>query len=459
MNRVPIRWRLTILSALVMTVVLEGTGFILHQRLSSDVLAAVDSGLRSRAATIAAGVGESGTSFGEGGTLVEPDQAFAQILDRQGAIVDSSAALADRPLLPPAQAAAVSTPTFTNTTLDLGEEPIRVRLFSAPASNGTVVIVGASLEDQHDALAQLASLLLWGMPFAIVITTAMAWLLAGAALRPIDRMTEEAAELSTRGELDTRLSVPPSRDEVAHLGTTLNDLLDRLQDTVERERRLVDDASHELRTPLAILKTELELALRGPGSEQALRAAIVSGIDETDRLNELAEELLVLARFQRGALPMNPRPTDLAALVAETAASFQSRAAEESIALVCVADAPVQAVVDPVRMRQVVMNLLDNALDHTPPNGEVTVEVQRAGEEILLRVADSGEGFDEALTDRVFEPFSRADASRSRESGGAGLGLAIVRAIVEAHWGTAYAENLPRGGALVTCRLPVAPRA
>lgn len=453
MSRIPIRWRLTILSAFVMTVVLTAAGVVLYARLSSDVLAAVDSGLRSRADTLGAGIDEAGANFGDEGGLVEPDEAFAQILGPDGAALDSSAALGDRLLLTPQEVADVREPSFSDVTLVLGDEQSSVRLLAMPAASGTVVVVGASLKDQRNALARLGSLLFWGIPIAILVTTGLAWLLAGAALRPIDRMTEEVENLAERS-LDARLSVPPSGDEVAHLGTTFNALLDRLQETVERERRLVDDASHELRTPLGILRTELEVALRGPQSQGALRAAIESGIEESDRLSELAEELLVLARFERGALPMNPESTDLTALVAETAASFQNRAAASRIDLRCLAETPVRAVFDPARLRQVAMNLLDNALDHTPDGGEVSVGVDRDGNEIVLSVADSGQGFEDSLVPRVFEPFSRADASRSRRSGGAGLGLAIVRAIVEAHGGSVEASNREGGGALVTCRLP-----
>ena len=456
MNRLPIRWRLTILSALVMTLVLSIAGFVLYERFSAEIRSAVDAGLLSRAETVAAGVGESGTNFGDGG-LVESDQAFSQVLGHDGSVLDSSAALGGEPILTPQQVSLVSGPTFSSTSVTMGDEPGDVRLLATPAAGGAVVVVGASLEDEQSALERLTVLLSTGIPIAIAVTTVLAWVLAGAALRPIDRMREEAAVLSGHSDLNVRLSVPASGDEVSRLGETLNEMLDRLQGTVTRERRLVDDASHELRTPLGILRMELELALKEPRSEESLRAAIVSGIEETDRLVELAEALLVLARFERGSLPVDPVPIDLSVLVAETVASFQHRAAEAEVDLWCRGQEHVEAVIDPARIRQVIMNLLDNALAHAPRGGEVTARVDVEGQGVVLRVADTGEGFDEALLAHAFEPFSRADVSRSRTSGGTGLGLAIVRAIIEAHGGTVEASNRPDGGALVTCLLPGEP--
>ncbi len=454
MRTIPVRWRLTIVSALTMTIVLAIAGVGVYARVAADILDAVDAGLRSQAQTVAAGI-EAGGNFGEGDGLIEPDAAFAQVLTRDGVLLDGSAALGGEPLLAPETVSAISEPIFVEESIVVGDEPTPARLLAVPVDADTVLIVGASLEAQRAALSSLEAISWLGIPVAIGLTTLLAWLLAGAALRPIERMRGEASGLSMHGALDARLTVPPSRDEVARLGETLNGMLERLAETIERERRLVDDASHELRTPLGILRGELEVALRQARSEEELRTAIASGVEETDRLIALAESLLVLARFDRGSLALRPTTVVLADLVDETIASFRSRAAAAEVGLRRTGDPHVEVPADPVRIRQVVTGLIDNSLAHTPPGGSVTVQEQVHGPEVVLAVSDTGEGFDPAFLPHAFEPFARADRSRSRRSGGAGLGLAIVSAILKAHGGSVSAENATGGGAVVTCRLPL----
>jgi hypothetical protein len=279
------------------------------------------------------------------------------------------------------------------------------------------------------------------------------WLVAGAALRPVERIRVEAEAISG-SEPDRRLPVPRTRDELSALGASLNRMLDRYQAAVERERRFVDDASHELRTPLANLKAELELALRRSRTEAELISALRSAGEETDRLTRLAEDLLVLARADGGRLPIRREEVDLGRLVREIVESFSGRVASLGVILEASVREHVTGTVDPARVRQAVGNLIDNSLRHTPSGGRVTVTVARGPAGITISVADSGEGFPPAFLPHAFEPFTRADAARSRSDGGAGLGLAIARAVAEAHGGTLEARNLPRSGAEVALRVP-----
>ncbi|HEX9717985.1 MAG TPA: HAMP domain-containing sensor histidine kinase, partial [Actinomycetota bacterium] len=243
-------------------------------------------------------------------------------------------------------------------------------------------------------------------------------------------------------------------DEVDRLGETLNEMLERLEQALQRERRFVDEASHELRTPLANLRTELDLALRRSRSSEELEAALRSAAEETDRLARLAEDLLVLARADRGRVPVRPEPVDLAELVGGTVEAFALRAAKAEVAIETHVPQGLRVNLDPLRIRQAMGNLLDNALRHTPPGGTVSVEVAHSDGFLSLGVRDRGEGFPAAFLPSAFEPFTRPDASRSREDGGTGLGLAIVRAVAEAHGGTAEARNRPEGGASITLRIP-----
>ena len=292
------------------------------------------------------------------------------------------------------------------------------------------------------------------MPIAVILGIVTGWIVGGLALRPVDRMRREAEAISA-SDLDRRLSVPETRDELAALGTSLNRMLDRLQTAVDRERRVVDSASHELRTPLANLKAELDLALRQPRTDAELIAALHSAAAEADRLGRLSADLLVLARSEGGRLPINLRDVEIEALVHHAAAGFAGRASSAGVAIETHVEPGLHAHVDDTRLRQALDNLIDNAIRHAGQGGSVTIEARHEGEWLLMAVADSGPGFPPEFVGQAFEPFSRADEGRNRDQGGAGLGLAIVRAVAEAHRGTVTAGNRPEGGAVVEMRTPL----
>jgi two-component system OmpR family sensor kinase len=447
----PIRARLTLVSAVLMAVVLAGAGIFVYLRLEADLLDAVDAGLRSRAETILGSRVSSALEQGAG--LVEADDAFAQVLGSGGEVIQSSRGLRGGPLLTRREVAGLAAPAFIERVVRTVEEPVSARLLAVPAPGDTVVVVGASLDDQREALARLAILLALGGPLVLILAAGVGWVVAGAGLRPVDRMRAEAAAISA-SEPGRRLPPSGTGDELARLGETLNGMLDRLEQALERERRFVDEASHELRTPLANLRTELDLALRRSRTRDELEGALRSAAEETDRLARLAEDLLVLARADRGRVPVRRESTNVAQLVAGTVDAFGARADEEGVSVETRVPEGIRATVDPVRIRQALGNLLDNALRHTPPGGRVTVEVARADGALSFEVRDTGEGFPAEFLPGAFEPFARPEPSRSRRDGGAGLGLAIVRAVAQAHGGSAEVSNGPQGGASVTVRIP-----
>jgi heavy metal sensor kinase len=451
--RLPIRTRLTLISAAMMAVVLVAAGAFLYFRLRADLLQAVDAGLRSRAEAIVGSLAESESGLGAGGTLIEPDEAFAQVLATNGAIIDSSPGLGGQPLLPPSALSELDRIRFFDSVVPTVEESVPARLFAVPF-DGRVVVVGASVEDQRDALGRLAVLLAVGGPVALALATLAGWLVAGAALRPVERMRSEASAISA-DDSARKLPVPETGDELARLGETLNEMLARLRDALERERRFVGDASHELRTPLANLKAEIELALRRSRTREELLEALRSAGQETDRLVRLAEDLLVLARGDHGQPPAVREPVDVAELVEREVSAFSPRASERGIVIETQVPEGRRILLDPARLRQALGNLLDNAVRHSPSGGTVGVAASMQDGSFLLEVRDAGEGFPAGFLPRAFEPFARADPSRSRTAGGTGLGLAIVRAVAEAHGGTAEARNHPDGGASVVLTIPV----
>ena len=384
--------------------------------------------------------------------LTEGDEAFAQLLASDGSIIASSRGVTD-PILSPDEVSAVERVDFLDRTVDTGEEPVEGRLLVTRTGDGDVLLVGASLEDQRDAIAGLTSLLLIGIPAAVALASIVGWIVAGAALRPVERLRQEADAISA-SEPGRRLPVPATGDELSRLAASLNRMLGRLEEAMEQERRFVADASHELRTPLANLRAEVDLALRRARTADELGAALRSVREETERLGRLAEDLLVLARLSEDGLHLRREPTDLGRLVAETADSFAGRAEGLGVELATEVDGDLVALVDGMRLRQALGNLLDNALRSTPRGGRVTAAARATPDGPSLEVTDTGPGFPAEFIERAGEGFRRPDLARERTSGGAGLGLAIVRAIVDAHGGTLRIENATDGGARVSISLP-----
>ena len=451
--RVPIRTRLTLVTALSFAVVLAIGSVALYLRFRADLLEAVDAGLRSRAEAVVADLGAGGDPVGGSAGLVEPEDAFAQVLAADGSVLASSLGLAGDALLTLGEVDALAGPAFLDRDVAAAEEVVPARLLAVTTADGRVVVVGASLEDRHEALARLAALLALGGPLILAVITAIAWVMTGAALKPIEAMRREAASIGAT-QAGRRLPVPDTGDEVARLAETLNDMLGRLEAALERERRFAADASHELRTPLANLRAELELSLRRSRSTEELEATVRSAAEESERLSQLAEDLLVLARADGGRLPVHLEPTDLDSLVDTTLGAVRPRAAERRIAVETNVPHDVQAQLDAMRVGQALGNLLENALRHTPAGGRIGVHATAVNGSVRIEVWDTGPGFPAAFLPHAFEPFARPDAARARDDGGTGLGLAIVRAIAESHGGSVEAANRPAGGASVVLQLP-----
>jgi signal transduction histidine kinase len=445
---VPIRVRLTLAFTAVMALVLVAVGLFVYSQVGSDLQSALDTSLRTRADDLAAtAIDTDGAPAGQN-RLVASDESLSQVIGPDGGVQFGSPGFQQRPLLRGAELSrARRGPIFIDRDSVAGFDE-RVRLLARQAG-GRVVVVGATREDRDEALASLGSVLLIGGPIALLLAALSAYGVATAALRPVNAMRGEAAEISRLGS-GRRLPVPPGRDELAELGDTLNEMLDRLERSAERERAFVSSASHELRTPLALLRAELELALREGRSPEELREAVASAAAESDRLVQLAEDLLVLARADEGRLPVRPERLDAGELLATTARRFEARAAEAGRELRVEGSNGLAVHADRLRAEQALANLVDNALRHG--EGAVELVAEAAGDGVRLHVLDRGPGFDPALDGRAFERFTRGDRARSR--GGTGLGLAIVEAIARSHGRAAGAAVRDGGGADAWIELP-----
>jgi two-component system, OmpR family, sensor kinase len=441
-----LRTRVTLVSVVLTAIVLAATGIFVYLRLQADLRRSMDITLRSRADTEALDVERTGSFSGE-----QPEDAFAQLVSPDGSIVESSSAVSGEASFVPN---GIQAPTyFEREAVTIDDEVVPARMIAVSLANGDVLVVGASLDDQEQMLARVATALALGGPLALALVIAVTWFLVGWTLRPVESMRLEAAAISASAP-GRRLPVPNSDDELARLAETLNAMLERLEEAIQRERRFVDDASHELRTPLSNLKAGLELALRRSRTAVELEASVRSAAVETHRLERLAEDLLVLARADRGRLPIRREPVDVARMVGGTVESFAARAAERHVRIdVCVPEA-LRADVDELRIRQAVSNLLDNGIRAVPSGGRVSIAAERDDGSLRLEVRDSGPGFPPDFLPVAFEAFTRPDAARSRPYGGVGLGLAIVAAVAQAHGGSVRADNLPGGGAVVILSIP-----
>ncbi len=450
LRRLPIRWRLTLMFGGVMAALLAALIAFLYLHFRSDLDYNVNQSLRARAQDIAGLLRQENNADTRGALRRLPASAdnFVQVLAPDGRLLGASAGLSQPALLRPSELrlAARSPRLFQR------GEPLRLYALPLPHAR-KIVVAGVSLAERDAALDQLDQNLVIGVPPALLLATLAAYVLASAALRPVERMRRRAATIST-DEISTRLPLPDSQDEIRRLGITLNEMLDRLEEGLNHERLFIANASHELRMPLAVLKAELEVSLRERGGEAQLRAAMHSAIEETDRIVKLAEDLLLLARAEDGSLPIEPTELPVEELLADLGERFSPIVADAGRSLTVDAGAsPITASIraDPSRVQQAVGNLIDNTLRYGA--GTITLSARSAGDRVEIHVADEGAGFSDWLLPRAFDRFSRADPARQR--GGVGLGLAVVQMIAQAHGGRAGARNLPTGGADVWLSLPV----
>ncbi|MFG3253075.1 sensor histidine kinase [Streptomyces sp. NPDC048172] len=330
----------------------------------------------------------------------------------------------------------------------VGHQDFRVAAAQSVTRDGTPVTVyaGASLHDQEQAVSSVTRSMLIGLPVLLVVVAGVTWLVTRRALRPVEGIRREMSAITASTDLARRVPEPDSRDEIARLARTTNETLAALEGSVERQRRFVADASHELRSPIASLRTQLEVAAAHPELLD-----VDGAVEDTVRLQDLAADLLLLARLDAGERPADAR-VSLAALVREETAQR-------------VGDRHPVRVLDPLadgevrgsrgQLKRVLGNLLDNAQRHA--EGEVTVALRTGADGLVLEVADDGDGVPEEERERIFERFVRLDGARSRDDGGAGLGLAIARDVAERHGGSLTVSASPDlDGALFVLRLPLA---
>jgi signal transduction histidine kinase len=448
--RLPLRLRLTLVYALVLTAVLAVVGGVLFLRFEGALNRTIDADLRSRAQALAAIVAQQGPAAvgGRAGTpLLRPQEAFAQVLDaRTGRIVAATPAVAALHPLDAAQLAAARRHGLLVTRTHLAGVAKRARFAAepVPGGRGQVVVVGRSLKDREGANESFAAALLIGGPIALLLASGAGYGLAAAALRPVESMRRRAATISA-AHAGERLPVPETDDEIARLGRTLNDMLARLEGAFAQQRALTGNASHELRTPLAVLVSTLEVTLRRERSREELEAALHDALVQAQRLAMLADALLVLAQADDGRLRLAYDEVDVDELALNVTQRFGDLAHARGRSVRAIPSG-CRLTADPLRLEQVLDNLVDNALNHG--EGAVTIEPEATDGGVTIHVRDEGAGLAGEFTAHAFERFTRGEAAGGRP--GSGLGLSIVESIVAAHGGRVGAAEGPPGDVWVT---------
>jgi heavy metal sensor kinase len=320
-----------------------------------------------------------------------------------------------------------------------------------------IIQVSAPLARTLEALARFVTTLLALVPVAVALGAAGGAVLAGRALRPVREMSGAARQI-TAEDLHKRLARRGSDDEIDHLADTLNAMLAGLESAFAQARRFSADAAHELRTPLTALKGEMEVALRAARSPEEYRRVLHSSLEEVEHLVRLVEDLLLFSRSAASLGPPRER-VELEPLVLEALESGARRAQGTGVTVFVDAIEPAAVLGDAGALRRALGNLVDNAVKYTPAGGKVELSLLAGEGQARIVVRDTGIGIDPADAARIFDPFVRLDAARSRDAGGAGLGLALVRAIVDAHGGAVAVDSAPGAGSCFTIRLPLAPPA
>jgi heavy metal sensor kinase len=456
--RLPIRVRLTAFYAVLLAAIIVALGGFLVLELEADLQDRIDRDVQTASARITHGYGTDGTEeFLDVSEAVLPRSgSAAQVLDESGRVLLTYGhPAADRDLVPQdALADALAGRPRLLTVVGAGDgqkfraavRPVR-RLGHIRA-----VVVAESLLEVEESVERVLVLLLVAGPAALAATALGGWWLARTALAPVARMTSEAQEIGI-DRLHERVAVPRPSDEIRRLAVTLNAMLDRLERGVEEQHRFIADASHDLRSPLAVMRSELEVSLRGDDLTPAAREVIEITREEVVRMGRMVDNLLTLAQASEGRLGLLPARVGLREAIEAAVGPLAPLAAGARVRLE-VEGERCAAKVDPERLHQALTNLVENAIKFSPPGGTVCVTAWCRNDEAGVTVTDEGPGIPAGARSRIFDRFYRVDSARGREAGGSGLGLAICREIADAHGGRVWVESEEGRGSAFSLALP-----
>jgi heavy metal sensor kinase len=464
-----IRMRLTLWYVVLLAIVLTLFSGALYVALSITLHDNLDDALSGSAALLASAleVDAQGHLIVGPGQLTpwnDPDDPnegdyFWRVMTPSGQVMEQSSTyeIGD-PTLDPAVIRAALNGREVVKTIDVEHHPVRmytVPVYQRGQAIG-IVQLGLSADDIYETLAAFRWIVILALPATLLIASAGGLFLASRAFDPVDQITRAAQSIGAH-DLSQRLDLDLPDDELGRLARTFDAMIARLDDAFWHQRRFVADASHELRTPLTIIKGDLSLTLARPRDADHYHQVLTEIDEEVDHMNRLVKRLLILARADAEGLTLRRQTVDLSVLLADLIEQTRPLAEAKGLTLTAQIAHDLTASVDPDAVTQVVLNLLDNAIKYTP-SGQVRLSAHRARHDsgqILIAVSDSGIGIPAEHLPRIFERFYRVDQARSRELGGAGLGLAIARRLARAHGGGVVVHSVPEKGSTFTVRLPV----
>lgn len=360
------------------------------------------------------------------------------------------------PLSDIAYSAALKGGTSYETFIISDNHPIRV-ITMPVIRNGklaNLVQVGTSKKVVVDTLKNLAIILWTAVPSVLLLTALIGRFIARRALKPVAKITQTAKDIGSGANLSQRIPVPEVKDEIGELALTFNSMMDRLESSFSQMRQFSSDASHELRTPLTVLKGQSELTLGKERKPKEYQEVISSNLEEIQYMSKVLEDLFMLSKSDENQIALDYESVDLKLLIEEICRHAQIIASEKNIKIITAYIEKIQVYGDPVRLRQMIWNVIVNGIKYTQPDGEVTISLQEKKDIALITIQDNGIGISNSDLPLIFNRFYRVDKARSREEGGTGLGLSICKFIVDAHKGSIDIESTLGEGTKFKIKLP-----
>lgn len=463
-----IRFKLTIWYIVILGIILTSFSTFLYLTLSRSLHKGIDVKIKSIAEVIASSSTNpySQYSFSSIDRMMKdsfglkPVTKFIQVLDESGRIGKKSDNLQNFQL--PISISALRNASQGKITFEtakaFGKYPLR--MVTVPVIHGrnliNIVQVATSLEEVAEFLKTLWLILWITVPSALVVASLGGLFLANKALKPVDEITKTARRI-TSTSLDQRIKLKRTNDEIGRLAETFNDMISRLRRSFKQIRQFTADASHELRTPLTILKGEIEVGLRKMRHPGEYRKILSSNLEEVNHMSQIVDHLLFLSKADMGKIHLEKQRIDLPTLVSEVHGQTKTMALSKDINFHVSNDVDAAVIGDRLRLRELLLNLVDNAVKYTPEGGEMSIILERHDSQARLRVTDNGIGIAPQIQPHIFDRFFRVDKARPREAGGSGLGLSICKWIVEAHGGEISVESKIGKGSSFTVILPLAP--
>lgn len=382
-------------------------------------------------------------------SLLSSKKQFIQIKDRNGKEIYRSLSLGSLDL--PIDSVSVENgKIFMMTVDDFNQHKIRLAVLK---SDYLTIGVAYPLDEVNHAMANLVKILIFLIPIPLLISIIGGILLAGKALKPVDDIVKTASEI-TAGNLNRRIPEPNSNDEIARLIRTLNNMIDRLESSFERMKQFSADISHEFKTPLTIIRGEIELALSKNKRASSLKKTLANILDEVVRLSNMVEDLLTLFKSDIGQVKFNFKEVDIVEIIKDLLEDIDVLAEEKKIKIEVGRLDSAIVLGDEMRLKQLFLNLIDNAIKYNKSGGKVTISVENKGDVVDVSISDTGVGIPEEELDLIFERFYRVDKARSRDSGGVGLGLSIAKWIAESHNGKIEVQSKLGQGSKFSVILP-----